>query len=105
MKEYFINTFKIKESQLSVIPIYVTEDFYEAEINSNKNIVGIVGYPRHDDIKNMLSLVEICKRFPNMKFELLSSRSKNQFPNDIQNIRNLQFFNVPHKDTIEIMKR
>ena len=105
MKEYFINNFGINEKQLSVIPIYVAEDFYEAEAMPQKNIIGIVGYPRHDDIKNMNSLITLCKRFPKMKFELMSSRSKSQFSNELQNIKNLKFYNVPHEDTVNIMKR
>jgi hypothetical protein len=105
MKDYFINNFGINEKQLSVIPIYVTEDFYETEVCSDRNIVGIVGYPRYDDVKNMLSLILLCKRFPHLKFELLSSRSKNQFPTELQHINNLQFLNVPHYDTVNIMKK
>lgn len=105
MKNYLINKFNILESLISVIPIYVTEEFYETEVESNKNVVGLVGYPRHDDIKNMNSLVIICKRFPNLNFEMLSSRDKSHFSHDIRSIPNLTFYNVPHSQTVDIMKK
>ena len=104
-KQILIERYQLEESQISVIEIYVTEDFYYTNPEDNENItLGFVGYYDNDDIKNFSSIPSICKKFPKIRFEVLSSRNKESFPSWLQEIKNLTFLNVPHKDVIHYMK-
>lgn len=105
MKNYLIDKFDINENQISIIPIYVTEDFYNTKLEQNEQFtLGAVGYYQNNDIKNISSLIPLCKQFPDIRFELLSSRNKNKFPSQFQNIPNLHFYNIPHEEVVSRMK-
>jgi hypothetical protein len=105
MKDYLIEKYNIEESKIFVIPIYVDDIFYNTKINQNKKFtIGVIGYYRNDDIKNIDSLLKICPKFPDINFEMLSSRNKSKFPKKIQKLPNLHFYNVPHENIIDRMK-
>lgn len=105
MKDYISEKYTIDKNLISVIPIYVSEEFYTTIPEQQENFtVGIVGYYQDDDIKNFSSLPQICKAFPNVRFEVLSSRNKEQFPQFLRSISNLHFLNVPHEHVHEYMK-
>jgi len=105
MKEHISTKYKIDTSLISIIPVYVSEDFYNTIPERKEQFtIGIVGYYQDDDIKNFTSLVKICSFLPNIRFEVLSSRNKDQFPNFLRHIPNLHFLNVPHNKVHECMK-
>lgn len=105
MKGYISDKNNIKLDLISVIPVYVSEDFYDTIPEKREYFtVGIVGYYQDNDIKNFSALVKICSALPNIRFEILSSRNKEQFPHFLRYVPNLHFFNVEHDKVHEYMK-
>lgn len=104
MKEHISDLYRIDRNKISVVPIYVSEEFYNTNPEKREHFtVGVVGYYQDNDVKNFTSLVKICSALPNVRFEVLSSRNKEQFPNFLRYIPNLHFLNVPHDKVHEYM--
>lgn len=105
MKSHLIEKYDINSNLIDVIPVYVAEEFYTTMPEQRDEFtVGVVGYYQDNDIKNFSSLPKICSHFPDIRFEIMSSRNKNQFPDFLQNIPNLHFLNIPHENIHEYMK-
>lgn len=94
-RDYMIDEWGINRDNISVIPIYVSNIFYNTFPKRKKKFtVGLTGYYYKKDIKNLESLPKICKALPDINFELLSSRGKNSFPFDWPNLKNLKHFSL-----------
>ena len=106
MKEYLIDTFDIPEPNISVIPVYVPEIFFNTTLQQNKIItVGLTGYCENSDIKNFSSLFYIASALPNVRFEILTSRLPKSFPSNLSQLKNVNFIKSANDKVPNIMKK
>jgi glycosyltransferase involved in cell wall biosynthesis len=105
MKNLLINDHNIDSDKIDVIPVYVGEEFYKCKYERNEDfIIGLIGYIDHNDTKNLKSLLKICKKTPEIKYQLLSSRNKKELK-ILDSLTNLDIIKADRKNIINVMKK